>query len=211
MPSIVSFVSDGTCVTLRATPLMKRYCISYSMLHVRRLASVICSPGDFIRITDQYLRDAIYSMVNKEIETTGQYLGEKKKTYMKLKLEGINECAELWVAALMEGRDQYILGRRTIPEMDLASLACAIQNIWLVARAEGIGMGWVSFFHPNELAKLLSMPQDAYPAAILCIGHVDNFYPEPLLKTEGWDKERGMEEVMFENNWNTKSKIFPTD
>jgi 5,6-dimethylbenzimidazole synthase len=160
-------------------------------------------PWRFVRITEQPIRQAVYDMVKEEIAATAEHVGEKKGAYMKLKLEGINECAELWVAALMEGRDEYMLGRRTMPEMDLASLSCAIQNIWLAARAEGIGMGWVSFFQPNRLAELLEMPSGSYPAAVLCIGHVESFYPEPLLKTEGWDREKRLDEILYENKWGT--------
>ena len=164
-------------------------------------------PWRFVRITDPSLRAGIYDMVKAEIAETAEQVGEKKEAYMKLKLEGINECAELWVAALMEGRDQYLLGRRTMPEMDLASLSCAIQNLWLAARAEGIGMGWVSFFQPHQLAQLLDMPDDSYPAAVLCIGHVDSFYPEPLLKTEGWDREKKLDEILYENTWGTSCSL----
>ena len=158
-------------------------------------------PWRFVRITEQQTRQAVYDMVREEIAITAEHIGAKKEAYMKLKLEGINECAELWVAALMEGRDEYMLGRRTMPEMDLASLSCAIQNIWLAARAEGIGMGWVSFFNPHQLAELLEMPGGSYPAAVLCIGHVESFYPEPLLKAEGWDRERQLDEILYENKW----------
>jgi 5,6-dimethylbenzimidazole synthase len=164
-------------------------------------------PWRFIRITDPSLRGGIYDMVKAEIAETAELVGEKKESYMKLKLEGINESAELWVAALMEGRDQYLLGRRTMPEMDLASLSCAIQNLWLAARAEGIGMGWVSFFDPHNLAQLLGMPDDSYPAAVLCIGHVESFYPEPLLKTEGWDRERQLDEILYENTWGNRCSL----
>ncbi len=168
-------------------------------------------PWRFVRITSDEVRAKIYGQVKAEIETTGEAVGEKKEAYMRLKLEGINECAEVWVAALMEGRAKYVLGRRTMPEMDLASLSCAVQNIWLAARAEGVGVGWVSFFEPDRLAKLLSLPDDAFPAAILCIGHVDDFYPEPLLKTEGWDKERKLEELVYENSWFTPSNLATSD
>ena len=164
-------------------------------------------PWRFVRITSDEVRAKIYGQVKAEIETTGEAVGEKKEAYMRLKLEGINECAEVWVAALMEGREEYVLGRRTMPEMDLASLSCAVQNIWLAARAEGVGVGWVSFFEPDRLAKLLSLPDGAFPAAILCIGRVDDFYPEPLLKTEGWDKERKLEELVYENSWFTPSNL----
>ena len=164
-------------------------------------------PWRFIRITEAALRQGIYDMVRAEIAETAEQVGEKKESYMQLKLEGINDCAELWVAALMEGREKYMLGRRTMPEMDLASLSCAIQNVWLAARAEGIGMGWVSFFHPDQLARLLGMPAGSYPAAVLCIGHVDSFYPEPLLKTEGWDREKGLDEILYENRWGNPCRL----
>jgi 5,6-dimethylbenzimidazole synthase len=158
-------------------------------------------PWRFIRISDYDIRMRIYEMVKTEIGETAEHVGSKKEAYMKLKLEGLRECAEVWVAALMEGRDEYVLGRRTMPEMDIASLSCAIQNVWLAARAEGVGVGWVSFFHPDELATLLNMPEGSYPAAVLCIGNVDEFYPEPLLKTEGWDRQRDLDEILFENSW----------
>lgn len=164
-------------------------------------------PWRFIRITDHAIRDQIYGLAKAEIEITGQQLEEKKTAYAKLKLEGIKDCAEVWVAALMEGREKYILGRRTMPEMDLASLSCAIQNIWLAARAESIGMGWVSFFQPDDLANLLSMPDDSYPAAVLCIGHVDEFYAKPMLEEAGWDSRRGLDEILYENSWGNTCSI----
>lgn len=164
-------------------------------------------PWRFIRVTDVRLRQQIYQLAEAEITKTGEFIDDKKVTYSKLKLEGINDCAEVWVAALMEGREKYVLGRRTMPEMDLASLSCAIQNIWLAARAEDIGMGWVSFFEPEDLAKLLNMTADSYPVAVLCIGHVDKFYDEPMLKTKGWDKERSLDEILYENVWGEPCKL----
>jgi 5,6-dimethylbenzimidazole synthase len=164
-------------------------------------------PWRFIRITDSTIRDQIYDLAQAEIKLTGEQLKEKKTIYATLKLEGIKDCAEVWVAALMEGRDKYILGRRTMPEMDLASLSCAIQNIWLAARAEGIGMGWVSFFKPDDLASLLSMPADSYPAAVLCIGHVKEFYSKPLLEQAEWDSRRAIDEILYENTWGNACSI----
>ena len=68
-------------------------------------------------------------------------------------------------------------------------------------------MGWVSFFDPHKLAQLLDMPDDSYPAAVLCIGHVDSFYPEPLLKTEGWEREKQLDEILYENTWGTRCNL----
>ena len=85
--------------------------------------------------------------------------------------------------------------------MDIASVSCAIQNMWLAARAEGIGMGWVSLFDPEKLAALLHMPQDAKPIAVLCLGHVNSFYKEPMLVETGWRKAKPLGEMLMENKW----------
>ena len=106
----------------------------------------LMQPWRFIRIQRPQLRTAIHDMVEAERLRTAEALGERSDDFMRLKVEGIHDCAELLVAALMEGREAHIFGRRTLPEMDLASLSCAIQNLWLAARAEGLGMGWVSLF-----------------------------------------------------------------
>ncbi|MDP3333845.1 MAG: nitroreductase family protein, partial [Methylococcaceae bacterium] len=134
---------------------------------------------------------------------TAQALGEREDAFMKLKVEGILECGEVLVAALCDQRQQHVFGRRTLPEMDLASLSCAIQNLWLAARVEGLGLGWVSMFEPTALKKLLNMPDDSQPVAILCLGHVDNFYDKPMLEQEQWASRLALNTLLFENTWNT--------
>jgi len=129
---------------------------------------------------------------------------------MKLKVEGILDCGELMVVALMNKREQHIFGRRTLPEMDLASVACAIQNLWLAARAEGLGMGWVSLFDPEKLATLLNMPAGAKPVAILCLGHVEAFYPRPMLEEENWAKRQNLEDLIYSNSWSGKTRAKET-
>jgi 5,6-dimethylbenzimidazole synthase len=161
----------------------------------------LIQPWRFIHITDSDLREKIHQLVDEERMRTAEALGERKNEFMKLKVEGIRECGELFVAALMEGREQHLFGRRTLPEMDLASVACAIQNLWLAARAEGLGLGWVSIFDPHALAQLLDMPDGAAPVAVLCLGHVDAFYPEPMLEMQGWTKRRPWQEFVFNNSW----------
>lgn len=163
----------------------------------------LMQPWRFIRITDTQLRSTIASMVEEERHRTAEALAEKSDKFMRLKVEGIRECGELLIAALSDQREQHIFGRRTLPEMDLASVACAIQNLWLAARAEGLGMGWVSLFDPIQLAQLLNMPEGSKPVAILCLGHVESFYPAPMLKLEGWAEERPLEELLFHNYWNS--------
>ncbi|MDD2046370.1 5,6-dimethylbenzimidazole synthase [Pseudomonas putida] len=161
----------------------------------------LMQPWRFIRITDRELRQRIQGLVEAERVRTAEALGERSDEFMKLKVEGISDCAEVLVAALMDDREKHIFGRRTLPEMDLASLSCAIQNLWLAARAEGLGMGWVSLFEPQALADLLAMPAGAKPLAILCLGPVQAFYPAPMLVLEGWAKARPLSDMLFENQW----------
>jgi 5,6-dimethylbenzimidazole synthase len=161
----------------------------------------LMQPWRFIRITDRALRGQIKALVESERLRTAQALGERSDEFMKLKVEGIDECAEVLVAALMDGREAHVFGRRTLPEMDLASLSCAIQNLWLAARAEGLGMGWVSVFEPLALARLLHLPPGAKPLAVLCLGPVASFYPAPMLATEGWRTVQPLSELVFENHW----------
>ena len=120
---------------------------------------------------------------------------------MKHKVQGILDAAEVLVVAMPPGREQHIFGRRTLPEMDMASAACAIQNLWLAARAEGLGMGWVSMFCPLQLAKLLQIPDGGLPIAILCLGPVDAFYDQPMLQAEKWASRAALAAMVFEDTW----------
>lgn len=161
----------------------------------------LMQPWRFIRITRPALREAIHGLVEAERVRTAEALGERADAFMQLKVEGIRDCAELLVVALMDQRESHIFGRRTLPEMDLASLACAIQNLWLAARAEGLGLGWVSLFEPQALAELLHMPSGSKPLAVLCLGPVSEFYSEPMLVQQGWATPRPLAELLFENSW----------
>ncbi len=164
----------------------------------------LMQPWRFLRMTEPGLRQKIHGLVEEERQCTASALDDRAQEFLKLKVEGILECGELLVAALMDGRERHIFGRRTLPEMDLASVACAIQNLWLAARAEGLGLGWVSIFDPEALARLLNMPAGAKPVAILCLGHVDAFYPAPMLVLEGWTQARPLEELVYTNQWGEK-------
>lgn len=161
----------------------------------------LMQPWRFIRISERTLRGRIQALVEQERQRTAQALGQRSDEFMKLKVEGIQDCAEVLVAALMDHREAHVFGRRTLPEMDLASLACAIQNLWLAARAEGLGMGWVSLFDPQALGQLLGMPAGAKPVAVLCLGPVVEFYPAPMLVLEQWAQEQPLSEMLFENQW----------
>lgn len=161
----------------------------------------LSQPWRFLRITDPGLRTGIYALVRAEVQRTADALDERRDEFLRLKVEGMRDCAELLVAACDDGGDAEIFGRRTLPEMSLASVACAIQNLWLAARAEGLGLGWVSMFEPAALAALLQLPAAMKPVAVLCLGPVAAFYPRPLLVESRWRTPRPLDALLHENRW----------
>jgi 5,6-dimethylbenzimidazole synthase len=162
----------------------------------------LMQPWRFIRVRDMGLRQNIHALVEAERKKTAAALSEREDEFMQLKVEGIRECGELLVAALTDGRDAHIFGRRTMPDMDLASVACAIQNLWLAARAENLGMGWVSLFDPEALRCLMKMPEGSRPVAVLCLGHVREFYRTPMLEEANWARRLNTKSVVYIDSWN---------
>jgi 5,6-dimethylbenzimidazole synthase len=158
-------------------------------------------PWRFLRVASPALRRALQALVEQERVLTGHALGQREDAFMRLKVEGLMDAAEVWVVALADGRERHVFGRRTLPQMDLASVACAIQNLWLAARAEGLGMGWVSMFDPVAVASLLGMPTGAEPVALLCIGPVHHFYEEPMLQQQRWAQRSALDNMLFEDAW----------
>ena len=167
-------------------------------------------PWRFIRITERPLREKLHSLVEAERLKTAAMLPSRNDEFLDVKIEGILDCGELLVVTLMHDREKHIIGRRVLPEMDIASVGCAIQNMWLAARAEGIGLGWVSFFDPHALASLLGLPAGARPLGILCIGRVPAFYPRPMFEDAGWGKRLRLDQVLFENHWPEDAESTPT-
>ena len=161
----------------------------------------LMQPWRFIRIADPALREGVAALVEAERQATAEALGERGAEFLRLKVEGVRECAELLVAALAPD-DGTVFGRRTLPqEMALCSLACAIENLWLAARAENLGLGWVSLFDPGALGALLCLPPGARPMAVLCLGPVARFYDEPMLQAEGWRQARPLDEFIHTDRW----------
>ena len=167
----------------------------------------LMQPWRFIRVRSQPLRQALHALVEQERVLTAKALDAREDEFMRLKVQGILDVAEVLVVAMPPGREQHIFGRRTLPEMDMASAACAIQNLWLAARAEGLGMGWVSMFCPLQLAKLLQMPDGSQPIAILCLGPVDAFYDQPMLQAEKWASRAALAAMVFEDTWGKPQPI----
>ncbi|MDO5289015.1 MAG: 5,6-dimethylbenzimidazole synthase [Pseudomonadota bacterium] len=158
-------------------------------------------PWRFIRIRQTERRRAIHALVEQERVSTAQALGQRQDEFMRLKVEGVLDCAELLAVVLPPGRQAHVFGRRTMPEMDLASAACAIQNLWLAARAEGLGMGWVSLFDPDALGTLLALPPGSRPVALLCLGPVAGYYAQPMLAETGWASRLPLHTLCMDENW----------
>ena len=168
-------------------------------------------PWRFIRITQPELREQMHQLVEQERLVTAQALGQRQQEFMRLKVQGLSEAAEVLAVVLCDGREQHVFGRRTLPQMDLASAACAIQNLWLAARAEGLGMGWVSLFEPDALGKLLKLPPGAQTIALLCLGPVETFYAEPMLQQTGWAQRQPLASLVYDDAWRQESALFPPE
>ena len=173
------------------------------LLHAAHMAPSVglMQPWRFIRVQSPATRQALHEIVEKERQQTAAQMSDRKAEFLSLKVQGILDCGEVVVVTLMDNREGHIFGRRTLPEMDLASASCAIQNMWLAARAEGIGLGWVSIFDPTEVSALLSMPEGAKAIAILCIGHVEEFYEEPMLIEAKWAERGNIDDYVMTDVW----------
>ena len=157
----------------------------------------LMQPWRFIRIRDPGLRAGVHALVEEERIKTAQALAEREDEFMRLKVEGILECGELLVAALAPDRERHVFGRRTMPDMDLASVACAIQNLWLAARAEGIGMGWVSILDPARVKAILDVPEAWRFIGYFCLGFPEQEHVQPELERAGWERRRPAASVVL--------------
>lgn len=166
----------------------------------------LMQPAVVLQIDERPTRKALHTIVDKERRQTAKAYTEQDgidrgNDFLSLKVEGILDCAELWVVALRDRREGEIFGRRTMPQMDLASAACAIQNLWLAARAEGLGLGWVSIFDQAQVGALLGLPEGAQAIAILCIGPTQDFPALPKLARDGWRQPKEMHTMIFQDRW----------
>jgi 5,6-dimethylbenzimidazole synthase len=160
-------------------------------------------PWDFIIIEDVTLRHSIRRLFDRENErATANYEGERAALYRSLKLEGILESPlNLCVTCDRRRGGPNVLGRNTVIDTDLFSVCLAVQNLWLAARAEGIGVGWVSIVDQAELAKLLRLPGHVYPLAYLCLGYVSEFLRGPELELKGWRSRVSLLHLVHRNTW----------
>ena len=170
------------------------------LLHAANQAPSVglMQPWRFMRLSTPAWRERLLPLVDAERLATAQALGEREAEFLRIKVEGIRDCAEL-LAIVLPPDDGTVFGRRTMPQdMALASAACAVQNLWLAARAENLGLGWVSMFDPQALACMLQLPEGARPLGLLCLGPVPAFYDAPMLEELGWRHRRPLQDMLWE-------------
>lgn len=160
-------------------------------------------PWDFILIDSVPVRERIVAIFERENEkAANNYAGERQDTYRGLKLQGILDSPiNLCITCDRSRGGEHVLGRNSIVETDLFSTCLAVQNLWLAARAEGIGVGWVSILDPQQLAGVLGLPEHVYPLAYLCLGYVSEFLDQPELQKKGWRSRLPLEELVHGNGW----------
>jgi 5,6-dimethylbenzimidazole synthase len=162
-------------------------------------------PWDFILIKDYANRLLVKnSFINEREKSISLLKGDKErqKLYLRLKLEGIVESAiNICVTYDPTKFGPFVLGRTSVPETGVYSVCCAIQNLWLAARVEGIGVGWVSILSTADLKKILSIPDHVLPVAYLCLGYVSEFSVKPDLENVGWLERMALKDVIHYERW----------
>jgi 5,6-dimethylbenzimidazole synthase len=167
----------------------------------------LMQPWRFIVVRSLDVRRAVHKIfLDTNRQALHTYTGDRQQIYDGMKLEGILEAPQnLCVLCDSESSQGHRLGRQTMPETALYSAVCAVQNLWLAARAEGIGVGWVSILDPELLRKTLQIPPYIMPVAYLCLGYVDRFAPEPELERVGWEKRAPLKSVLsfekYDSRW----------
>ena len=160
----------------------------------------LMQPWRFIVVRDEAQRSKVHEVFLRAREAAAaRYAGDRRELYSRLKLEGLLEAPQhLCVVCDANSEQGHALGRHTMPEMPAYSVVCAIQNLWLAARAEGIGVGWVSILDPAAIKDMLRIPLQLDLVAYLCIGYVDEFASSPDLERFGWEWRTSLTSVLRE-------------
>jgi 5,6-dimethylbenzimidazole synthase len=160
-------------------------------------------PWNFLVVRDLVTRGRVKESFIAANKAAHEMLdGERKEKYSALKLEGIMESSlNICFTCDPTRSGPFVLGRTSIPETDVYSVCCAVENFWLAARAEGLGAGWVSILDNAKLKEILAIPDHVVPVAYLCVGVPEEFYAEPELQTSGWRARLPMEELIFHEKW----------
>jgi 5,6-dimethylbenzimidazole synthase len=164
-------------------------------------------PWSFIVIRSEKVKKQVKQLFDQaNAAAAAVFEGQRRELYSRLKLEGILEApVNLCVTCDPSRNGPHVLGRNTIRETDVYSTCCAIQNLWLAARSEGIGVGWVSIVEPAQLRSLLQIPEHVIPVAYLCVGYVREFLPRPELETAGWLPRIPLEDLVLFDQWGQKN------
>jgi 5,6-dimethylbenzimidazole synthase len=160
-------------------------------------------PWNFIIIRELELRQRIHAAFRRaNDEAKAMFRGARAEQYATLKLEGVLDAPiNICVTCDRERFGPVVLGRTCQPDMDIYSTVCAVENLWLAARVEGVGVGWVSIIHREDLANLLALPSHVVPVAYLCVGYAEEFLPEPELQLAGWLPRLPLSDVIRYETW----------
>ncbi|MDW9416074.1 5,6-dimethylbenzimidazole synthase [Sinorhizobium meliloti] len=163
-------------------------------------------PWNFVLVRQDETREKVWQAFQRaNDEAAEMFSGERQAKYRSLKLEGIRKAPlSICVTCDRTRGGAVVLGRTHNPQMDLYSTVCAVQNLWLAARAEGVGVGWVSIFHESEIKAILGIPDHVEIVAWLCLGFVDRLYQEPELAAKGWRQRLPLEDLVFEESWGVR-------
>ncbi len=175
----------------------------------RRAPSVgLMQPWDFLLVRDESARRQVQALFAREKAAAAAFFDDPRRDqYLQLKLEGILEARLNIVVTCDPTRaGPQVLGRHGIPETDVYSTCLAVQNFWLAARAEGIGVGWVSILRNPELRDILGIPPHVIPVAYLCVGYTDEFPDAPALELAGWGSREALSGVVHYDRWGTKTR-----
>ena len=164
-------------------------------------------PWDFIVVRDKKVKQKIKDGFQVAHDEAKEMFDETRKdVYKTLKLEGITESPiGICITCDRSRTGDVVIGRTANMEMDLYSSVCAVQTLWLAARAENLGVGWVSIIHHDTLKQALDIPEHIVPIAYLCIGKVDYFHEKPELEKAGWLPRLPLEQLVHYDKWNNKS------
>lgn len=153
-------------------------------------------PWEFVLIKDPTLRQRVKQSFDQANETALEVFSQRQQEYARLKLEGILE-APLNIAVFYKEPGKPVLGQTTMEETGLYSVVCAVQNLWLMARALNVGVGWVSILDPEKVGRILNAPDGRRLVAYLCVGYTDGFYSQPELEILEWEKRKEREAAVI--------------
>ena len=167
----------------------------------------LSQPWNFLLVQQAAIKNEIFAAFEQaNAEAAALFTGERQQLYRQLKLQGILDApVNLCITCDRQRGGDVVLGRTHQSDMDIYSTVCAVQNLWLAARAEGVGVGWVSIIAPERLGSILNLPGHVVPVAYLCLGYVEFFRQRPELEEKGWDSRRPVEDLVFTDRWGEQS------